>query len=182
MMFDRTIKIIACLLGTLFLIGFASHCVTENNYKDKEIVTQNKIRANAVYKELASVIYEMGWSDWVMIENKNQYPSNQALMQKDADNAAVALTNYIKTTSNAGHLLSKPLWCKLVEFGVQNADILDKPGAVNVSKLMTSNEYWAKKHELLGMLWKEQANYNGEGDDPTMIKYVRSDCPEVAQK
>jgi hypothetical protein len=172
MNFERSTVLFFCVIATLFLIGFTAHCIS-----------QNVDRSDVTFKQLVNTTYEMGWADETMIRNQELYANNTALEKKDGYNAMQALTTMIKTFSNAGQLISQPLFCKILKFDMQNDAILNADGTINTNKLMTSDEYWATKRDLIDSLGKEQANAHGFfygigtllGDN-SANKYQRGSC------
>lgn len=175
MNFERSNALFFSMIALLFLMGFTAHCIS-----------QNVDRGDKVFNELVTSVYQMGWADEFMIRNQNLYNNNSALMQSDTNRSMDALTNLILSFSEAGQLISKPLYCKLLAFDMQNDEILNANGTININKLMSSSEYWATKRELTDMLWKEQADYHtlasGIGTlfgDSRAYKYTRTDCQGV---
>lgn len=178
---NKRFKIFGGVFALLCLFGLTACSGNQNNQgaANALIAYQNKVRTTEVFQGLTNVIYDMGWSEETMVSNQKLYANNPQLEKRDGYNGIQALTNMIKTVSNAGQVISKPLFCKLLKLDMQADSILNNDGTINTNKLITIRDYWATKKEILPMLWKEQASFNSNVDDAMARKYSRSDCPDV---
>jgi hypothetical protein len=175
MNFSKTATIFICVISLLFLIGFTAHCISQNIDKIDATITEN-----------VNATYELSWAHNTMIENQHLYGNHPELMRKDGYDALQKFSNYIKAFGTAGHLISKPLFCKMLKFATTTDAMLNQDGSINADKLMGLSDYLITKHDLVSSLWEEQQAKHGFfygvstlfGDD-AVKKWNRYDCPNI---